>query len=93
MIERKQIEADWTSRGYSCGLWTDPAGQRWEDFVHDVDEVVMVIEGTMELEIDGEVHRPTVYEELFIPAGAPHSCAISATTPPDGFTAIAAHRL
>jgi quercetin dioxygenase-like cupin family protein len=68
-----EIAADWKSRGFSCELWTDPPGQRWEDFTHATDEVVIVLEGEMEFEIAGEIAHPQAGEELLIPAGAVHS--------------------
>ena len=37
------------------------------------DEVVVVLEGEMEFEVEGEVQHPEPGEELFIPAGAVHS--------------------
>ncbi|MCS6800095.1 MAG: cupin domain-containing protein [Myxococcota bacterium] len=67
------VERDWRQRGFSCDVWVDPPGQVWADYVHDVDELVMVVEGEVEFEIDGVVHRPAVGEELFIPARAPHT--------------------
>jgi hypothetical protein len=36
-IDRQHGAADWASRGFSCALWTDPPGQRWEDFTHATD--------------------------------------------------------
>lgn len=72
-IDRQKVAEDWAARGFSCGLWVDGPGQRWEDFVHATDEVVMVLEGDMEFEIDGLVSHPAVGDELFIPAGAVHS--------------------
>ncbi len=69
----EQVAQDWKRRGFSCELWVDPPGRRWEDFVHAVDELVMVIEGEMEFEVDGKVHHPKAGEELFIPAGRVHS--------------------
>ena len=33
----------------------------------------MVIEGTLEFEVSGRIHRPQPGEELFIPRGAAHS--------------------
>jgi quercetin dioxygenase-like cupin family protein len=33
----------------------------------------MVVEGDVEFEIDGKVHRPAAGEELFIPARARHT--------------------
>jgi quercetin dioxygenase-like cupin family protein len=80
-IDQKKIAAAWSARGFGCGLWTDPPGQRWEDFAHDTDEVVMLLEGEMEFEVEGNVRHPRVGEELLIPAGAMHSARnIGATT-------------
>lgn len=73
MSDRHQITADWAARGFSCDLWTDPPGQRWEVFTHATDEVVIVLEGEMEFEVEGEVHHPQSGEELCIPAGSVHS--------------------
>lgn len=67
------VRRRWAARGFSCQLWVDPPGQRWEDFVHDVDELVLVLEGEMEFEIAGRKQRPQPGEELLIPAGAVHS--------------------
>jgi mannose-6-phosphate isomerase-like protein (cupin superfamily) len=72
-VDLERIEDDWRARGFSCDMWVDPPGQRWEDFVHGADEVVMVIEGEMEFEVDGEIVSSDVGEELLIPAGAVHS--------------------
>jgi len=73
MRYREQIAADWADRGFTCDLWTDPPGQRWEDFTHATDELVTVLEGDMEFEAQGQVHHPQPGEELLIPAGAVHS--------------------
>ena len=67
------VESDWLARGFSCQTWTDSAGQVWADFVHDVDEVVMTLEGEVEFEFAGEAICPQPGEELMIPAGAPHT--------------------
>jgi mannose-6-phosphate isomerase-like protein (cupin superfamily) len=45
----------------------------WEGYVHDTDELVMVVERDVEFEIDRKVHRPAPGEELFIPARARHT--------------------
>ena len=72
-IDRQAVSRDWASRGFGCDLWVDPPGQRWEDFVHETDELVMVLEGEVEFEVDGVVSHPEPGVELYIPAGAVHS--------------------
>jgi hypothetical protein len=41
-LDREKIAADWATRGFSCDLWTDPPGQRWEDFRHATDELIIL---------------------------------------------------
>jgi len=50
-IDRAHVESEWCARGFSCGLWVDPPGQVWEDYVHSTDELLMVLEGELELEM------------------------------------------
>ena len=69
----ESVRQDWRNRGFSCDLWVDPPGQCWEGYVHATDELVMIVEGEVEFEIEGVIHRPDPGEELFIPAGAVHS--------------------
>jgi quercetin dioxygenase-like cupin family protein len=73
MVDIDSVRPDWRSRGFGCDVWTDPPGQTWEDYRHAVDELVMVLEGRVEFEIDGQVVLPSVGEELVIPAGVVHS--------------------
>ena len=79
-VNQSQIATDWAARGFSCGLWTDPPGQCWEDFVHASDELVMVVSGDVEFEIAGVISRPPPGKELFIPAGSLHSVRNIGTT-------------
>lgn len=71
--DRQRIARDWRGRGFSCDLWSDPPGQVWADFVHAGDELVMLLEGQIELRFGGRVLRPAVGEEVLIPAGAAHT--------------------
>ena len=73
IVDPKSIGQLWDTRGFSCGLWVDPPGQVWADFVHDRDELVMVVEGEQEFEMNGRRHRLSVGEELLIPAGTRHT--------------------
>ena len=72
-VDRPAVARGWRERGFSCGLWVDPPGQVWADYVHDVDELVMVVEGEVEFEIEGQIHRPSRGRELFIPARTRHT--------------------
>ena len=67
------IKQNWNSRGYSFGVFRDSPGQVWADFVHRTDELVVLAEGEIEVEIEGESQRPQIGEEVFIPANAVHT--------------------
>lgn len=45
----------------------------WEDYVHATDELVMILEGNLEIEFGGRLVKPAVGEELLIPAKARHT--------------------
>jgi quercetin dioxygenase-like cupin family protein len=79
-VELDRIENDWRHRGFGCGVWVDPPGQEWNGYVHGVDELVMVIEGAIELELHGEIFQPPPGAEVFIPAGTVHSVRNVGTT-------------
>jgi quercetin dioxygenase-like cupin family protein len=72
-LDLSQIRDSWTSRGFSFDAWTDPPGQEWKDYVHATDELLIVLEGELELEMMGRVFRPRVGEEVFIPADMIHT--------------------
>lgn len=72
-IAREQVERDWASRGFSCLLWVDLPGTVWADFVHDEDELVMLLEGTVLLDMGGRVLRLAAGDEVLIPAGERHT--------------------
>ena len=71
-VNRSKVAAGWLRRGFSCGLWVDSPGQR-ADFGDSIAEIVLVVEGRMEFEIDGRVYRPAIGEELLIPARTIHA--------------------
>jgi uncharacterized cupin superfamily protein len=73
MADLDRIPDAWRARGFSCDIWTDPPGQVWADFVHAVDELVMPIEGEVQLEMQGRTQCPAIGDEVFIPAGVAHT--------------------
>ena len=73
MKSEETLSEEWAARGFSCGLWTDPPGQCWENYVHDSDELVVVCEGEIEFEMNGQKQILKPGQEMFIPAGVYHS--------------------
>ncbi|MFZ5557548.1 MAG: cupin domain-containing protein [Pseudomonadota bacterium] len=69
----RDVAAAWSARGFGFGVWEDPPGQVWSDYVHDVDELVMLAEGAIEISFGGRTLRPAAGEEVLIPAGASHT--------------------
>ena len=72
-INQTTVQQDWANRGFSLGIWTDPPGQVWKDYVHETDELVMLIKGKIELTFNGKTFHPSVGEEVLIPAGVYHT--------------------
>jgi mannose-6-phosphate isomerase-like protein (cupin superfamily) len=73
IVDQERVGKQWAARGFSCALWVDPPGRVWADFVHPTDELVMVVEGEQEFEMNGRRCRPQIGEELLIPAGTRHT--------------------
>jgi len=62
------IKQYWHSRGYSFGVFSDPPGQVWADFVHRTNELIVLAEGEIEVEIEGKAERFQIGGMVFIPA-------------------------
>ena len=73
LVSAAAVRADWKARGFSCETFTDPPGREWNDFVHDSDELVTVIEGRLRCLMNGNIHEIEEGDELFIPKGVRHS--------------------
>jgi len=73
IIDHSAVRKDWYGRGFSCDIWIDPPGKIWTDFVHGADELLMLIDGEIELEIDGNILHPKIGDELLIPACMNHT--------------------
>ncbi len=67
------VGIDWGRRGFRCRRMRDPPGQEWRDFVHDSDELVMVLKGRLEIDVAGVLVDAEEGDEIFIPAGAVHT--------------------
>ncbi len=71
--DRDTVRAEWARQGFNCELWIDPPGQVWHDFLHDVDEIVLLLEGDCQIELNGRIVRLHAGDELTIPAGSRHT--------------------
>ncbi|MFQ5938045.1 MAG: cupin domain-containing protein [Acidiferrobacterales bacterium] len=72
-VEKSVVTDDWGRRGYSCDWFTDPPGREWNDFVHNCNELVTVVEGRLEMTVAGATCVVEPGDEVFIPKGAVHS--------------------
>ena len=72
-LDRDEVARDWCARGFSCGLFTDPPGREWNGFVHGCNELVTVVEGALEMTVDGESCTIGPGDEVFIPRDSLHS--------------------
>lgn len=72
-LDKDAIRAEWAAKGFSCEFWIDPPSQVWHDFQHDVDEIVVLLEGECIVEAQGRTMRLSPGHELEIPAGTRHT--------------------
>jgi quercetin dioxygenase-like cupin family protein len=72
-LDEKQVRSDWSAQGFSFGIFRDPPGREWNDFVHESDEYVVVAEGELEITVGGEMRRTVAGDRVRIPAGVSHS--------------------
>lgn len=80
-IDTEAIREDWAAQGFSCEVWIDPPGQIWHDFQHDVDEMVVLLEGECQIEASERVTRMIAGDEMLIPAGTRHTVRNVGTGP------------
>lgn len=79
-MELERLRAQWRDRGFSFDVFVDPPGQVWRDFVHETDELLLLLEGEIEIEAGGRCWRPETGVEVLIAAGTVHSVANTGTT-------------
>ena len=72
-VSADTVADDWRARGYSFGRFVDPPGQEWNDFVHDVNELVMVEVGQLCMTVGDQSFVVDEGDEVYIPKGAVHS--------------------
>lgn len=68
-----EIATAWQADGFSFGVFRDPPGQEWNGFVHDTDEYVLVVEGTLVIDVGDQTSTCDVGDLVRIPRGVVHS--------------------
>lgn len=71
-VSAEAIKDDWAKQDFSFGVFRDPAGQDWNDFVHNTDEYVLVAEGTLRVRVGAEVADVQAGDLVCIPRGVRH---------------------
>ncbi len=69
----EEIQESWSTRGFSCNLWNTPPGGVWEDFIHDTDELIRVLDGELEVLLPAETVRLHPGEEVLVPSEVMHT--------------------
>ena len=72
-VEYSNVEDDWRAEGFTFGIFRDPPGQEWNDFVHQTDEYVLVAEGQIEIVVGTEKKLAVPGDLVRIPKRVSHS--------------------
>lgn len=72
-VDHGAVRAQWQSEGFSFGVFRDPPGQEWNDFVHSSDEYVLVAEGRLSVQVGSERAIAEAGDLVRIPRGVSHS--------------------
>ena len=67
------VEADWRNEGFSFGIFRDPPGQEWNDFIHQSDEYVLVAKGLLRIDVGEETSVCEPGDLVRIPHHVSHS--------------------
>ena len=71
-VDHGEVSRAWSEQGCNCVTRADPPGQDWRDVAHGSDEVLVVIEGGLEVEMHGVRYALQPGDEMFIPREAPY---------------------
>ncbi|MEP1209854.1 MAG: cupin domain-containing protein [Rhizobiaceae bacterium] len=80
-VSAQEVKEHWRREGFDFGIFRDPPGQEWNDFVHSTDEYVLVAEGELHISVGSDKADCRPGDLVRIPKGVPHSLK---TTSPTG---------
>ena len=69
----EQIERALRERGFRTSRERMPSGRVDTDATHSVDEVLVLLDGSIEIDIGGVMRCPQPGEEVVLPAGTLHT--------------------
>ncbi|MEQ8651454.1 MAG: cupin domain-containing protein [Kiloniellales bacterium] len=72
-VAQAAVRAQWQREGFSFGVFRDPPGQEWNDFVHGTDEYVLVAEGRLDVSVGLSRAIVEPGDLVRIPKGVRHS--------------------
>lgn len=72
-VDHAEVRTAWKAEGFSFGVFRDPPGQEWNDFVHQTDEYVLVAEGELRVSVGSETAVVGPGDLIQIPRGVRHS--------------------
>jgi hypothetical protein len=72
-VDAAAVTRDWITRGFACRAFADPPGPVWRDTMHDSDELLTVVDGSLEIVMHGESWVLEPGDELYVPRGVAHT--------------------
>jgi len=72
-VNLDHVIESWSNCGFDSQYHSETAGYSIQNEIRDTDELIMLLDGAMRIELDGEIVQPKRGEVLLIPALKPHS--------------------
>ena len=74
-LDIETLKAEYEKRGFKCEISTSEPGEDWvsQEEGHEAEEVYILLEGELELSLQGQTYRPAIGEVFVVPAGEPHT--------------------
>lgn len=72
-VDFDAVERNLQRENFSFGVFRDPPGQEWNNFVHRTDEYVLIAEGKLAMRVGDEKLVAEPGDLVRIPRGAYHS--------------------
>ncbi len=72
-VDFSAVESDWRQESFSFGVFRDPPGQEWNNFIHRTDEYVLVAEGQLRIDVGNESAVCEAGDLVRIPRQVSHS--------------------